>query len=503
MLRPRTPLLALALALFGAGAGAEPAQPAVASPRQVILIIGDGMDDQQITIARNYLHGANGRLLLDTLPLRASAQVLTVEDAVDGKPVYVADSANTATSMATGRVTSRGRVGTAPGSDAPLTTLTELAKAAGLRTGLVTTSSVTDATPAAFVASINFRLCENPELMVDIHYRDIPLGDCSQHLKARGGRGSIAEQLAESTLDVVLGGGRKHFRPPAEDGSASVADLARSRGFRTIETAEERARARPGERLLGLFADSTLPVRLQGQDAREAEEAEPSLLNRLHPYLGSVTLPAPMTCEPNPEAARVPSLRAMTDKALALLASDNPRGFFLMVESASIDKQSHERKPCGSIGELQQLDEALASALAFAREHPRTLVLVTADHAQAAQLIPFESLFAAYPIPTFPPGKLARIVTPEGSHMTVNYATTNFMMEEHTGAAVPLYSNAEGKGRVAAFVRQPELFQIMRDYLELPAAPASGPARSETALQVDPAVQGAQTELGTLVGEDD
>ena len=43
-----------------------------------------------------------------------------------------------------------------------------------------------------------------------------------------------------------------------------------------------------------------------------------------------------------------------------------------MIESASIDKQAHERKPCGSIGELEQLEEALASALAFAETHPHT-----------------------------------------------------------------------------------------------------------------------------------
>ena len=57
------------------------------------------------------------------------------------------------------------------------------------------------------------------------------------------------------------------------------------------------------------------------------------------------------------------------------------------------------------------------------------------------------------------------IITPEGSIMAVNYATTNFMMEEHTGAAVPLYSNEEGRGRVPVFIRQPEIFAITRDYL--------------------------------------
>ena len=71
-------------------------------PRQVILIIGDGMDEQQITIARNYLKGAAGQLLLDQMPLRSAVQILTTEERENGKPVYVADSANTATSMATG-----------------------------------------------------------------------------------------------------------------------------------------------------------------------------------------------------------------------------------------------------------------------------------------------------------------------------------------------------------------------------------------------------------------
>jgi len=183
------------------------------APRHVILIIGDGMDEQQVTIARNYLRGARGRLLLDQMPMRGTAQVLTIQDRVDGNPVYVADSANTATSMATGAVTSRGRIGTSAGADRPLPNIVELAAAAGYRTGLVATSSVTDATPAAFAAHVNLRFCENPDSMVDVSYGDILLGDCSQHLKANGGYGSISEQLAESDLDVILGGGARHFAP--------------------------------------------------------------------------------------------------------------------------------------------------------------------------------------------------------------------------------------------------------------------------------------------------
>ena len=88
-----------------------------AQPRQVILVIGDGMDEQQITIARNYLKGAAGQLLLDRMPLRSAVQILTTEDRENGKPVYVADSANTATSMATGAITSTGRISTSAGTD--------------------------------------------------------------------------------------------------------------------------------------------------------------------------------------------------------------------------------------------------------------------------------------------------------------------------------------------------------------------------------------------------
>lgn len=454
----------MGMAQIGAATAIEEAPQ---QPRQVILIIGDGMDEQQLTIARNYLKGARGQLKLDHLPLRSSVQILTIEDRLHGTPVYVADSANAATSMATGEITSRGRISTSAGSDEDLATIIELAAPAGLRTGIVTTASITDATPAAFATHINYRLCENPAAMVDVNYQGIPLGDCSEDLKAGGGKGSIAEQLADSPVNVLLGGGEKHFSPIAEGETISVRALAERNGFQVITVADELATASPDKRLLGLFAQGTLPVRLQGEDGREAEEPEPSWLNSLHPYLGDVTLPAPMICEPNPEFASVPSLQQMTKAALDHLSHANDKGFFLMIESASIDKQSHERKPCGSIGEVEQLDEALASALNFAETHPRTLILVTADHSQAAQLIPYESLFAAYPIPTYTPGYLARIITPEGSHMAINYATSNFMMEEHSGASVPLLANSEGAGRIPTFVQQPQIFTITREYLGL------------------------------------
>lgn len=431
----------------------------LAQARNVILIIGDGMDDQQITIARNYLKGAGGRLLLDDMPVRSAVQVLTVDE--NGAPVYVADSANSATSMATGALTSRGRIASTPGTDVAIETLVEQAEARGLRTGLVTTASVTDATPAAFVAHMSMRFCENPETILGMTVGRTTLPACTKWLRSQGGPGSISEQIAGSGVDVVLGGGRKHFDMPAENDTRSVRELAEAHGYTVIDRQGQLATA-TGGKLLGLFSATTMPVRLRGEEGRKAEAPQPSWANEVNRYLGSVRYPEPMRCEPNPAFAGMPELRDMTAAALERLQND--KGFFLMVESASIDKQSHERKPCGSIGELEQLEETLALALEFADDNPGTLVLVTADHSQAAQLVPATSLFDSYGVPVYSPGQVARIVTAEGAILAVNYATNSFVYEEHTGANVPLFANSAG-GDIPTMVTQPQIYEIMHDYL--------------------------------------
>jgi alkaline phosphatase len=431
--------------------------------KNVILIIGDGMDDHQITIARNYLKGSNGQLTLDTMDHRSVAQILTVSNIEPGLPVYVADSANSATSMATGTVTSRGRISTSAGADADLTTIVELAAAAGIKTGLVSTASVTDATVASFYAHISLRVCENPTMMSDaLLYDRIPI-DCSPDLKAKGGLGSISEQLVGSPLNLALGGGAEHFEAPVEGETISVAAAAEAAGFQILTSIDDLNAASPDDRWLGLFAQSTLPIRLRGEGGRVAEAPTPSFMNRVHWSQGDVTLPEPMGCEPNPEFDGTPSLKLMTDRAIAQLSHNNDNGFFLMIESASIDKQSHLRNACGSIGELDQLEEALQSALAFAEDNPGTLIIATADHGQAAQLVPTESLFDAFDLPIYSPGQIVRIRTPEGTLMTVNYATNDFLSEEHTGVNVPVLTNSEVA--LPVMITQPDLFSVMTKHL--------------------------------------
>jgi alkaline phosphatase len=434
------------------------------SKRNVILIIGDGMDDTQVTMGRNYLKGAQGRLLLDNMPHRGTVQVLTVAEDTPENPVYVADSANSATSIATGVSTSRGRIGTTAKEDKDITTIAELAKAAGFATGIVSTANVTDATPASFVAHVSSRGCENPSMMVNAEAFAGIIVDCSADTKALGGKGSIAEQIADADIDVVLGGGQKHFAINAENKNQPLSDIAQANNYQLITTPKQLQDADISKKLLGLFAKSTLPVRLQGENGRSAEDPEASFLNKIDWRLGSVELPEPMKCEANPEFEGIPHLRDMTETALNHLAARGDQGFFLMVESASIDKQSHARKSCGQIGELEQLEESLQVALKFAERNPNTLILVTADHGQASQIIPDGSLFSAMPVPVYSPGKMTRIITPEGQIMAVNYATTHdFPMEEHTGTTVPLYSNLP----IPAMTTQPELFGLMSNHLQL------------------------------------
>jgi len=426
-------------------------------PRNVILFIGDGMDDHQITIARNYLKGAKGQLAIDRLPVRGAVQVLTVDENNPQQPVYVADSANSATAIATGVVTSRGRIATTANTDRDLRTIIELAEAEKLHTGIVTTAAITDATPASFVAHVSNRGCQGPSTMVAASRFGSSFKGCENDLIGNGGAGSIAEQIAASSVEIYLGGGSKFFASSVEEGK-SVMEQAKNNGYQIIERAEELNKSFTQDKVLGLFAEKEMPVRLMGENDRAAEFLE--IVDN------KAVEPQAFACVQNPQAVKVPSLKAMTETAIKHLNSKNDRGFFLMVESASIDKQSHMRRPCGSIGELEQLDEAVQAALSFAASNPNTLILVTADHGQAAQLVPYPSLFQGRP-KAHSIGHLAVIKTPEGSLMGINYATNDTILEEHTGAQIPLLMNHKTSTQLNGVIRQPQLFTLMRDFLKL------------------------------------
>ena len=170
-----------------------------ASTLNVILFIGDGMDEHQITMARNYLYGPNALFAMEQMPIRSSVKVQTLREDNPKLFRHVADSANTASTLATGMLTSKGRISTAAVSNQIQPTILEDAQLEGYRTGLVSTASLTDATTAAFASHSPHRDCESPKDMYTLNtYLSLQLSNVFTIKKSTVVRGSIAKQLIHS-----------------------------------------------------------------------------------------------------------------------------------------------------------------------------------------------------------------------------------------------------------------------------------------------------------------
>lgn len=402
--------------------------------KNVILLIGDGMGDSGITAARNYAEGAGGYFKgIDALPLTGQYTHYSL-DKKTHKPDYVTDSAASATAWATGVKTYNGALGVdVNGKDQP--TLLEIAKAAGKATGNVSTAELQDATPAALVSHVTSRKCYGPEETSE---------KCAANALENGGRGSITEQLLKTRADVTLGGGAKSFNQLAKSGEwqgKSLKDQAAAQGYQWVSNADELQAvtlANQQKPLMGLFADGNMPVRWLGPKAS---------------YHGNLDKPA-VTCENNPaRTAATPTLAAMTEKAISLL-KDNPNGFFLQVEGASIDKQDHAANPCGQIGETVDLDEAVQKALAFARADGNTLVIVTADHAHSSQIVAADAKA---------PGLTQTLTTKDGAPMTLSYGNSEEESQGHTGTQLRVAAYGPHAANVVGLTDQTDLFFTMRD----------------------------------------
>ena len=432
--------------------------PRVAASPKLVLIIGDGMDDQQITMARNYLVGISGRLALDAMSYRGSLQAQGISRDDPTKPAYTTNSNVAATAMATGVVTSMGRVATTALTDEDIVSIMELAKDAGMGTGIVTTASVTDATPASFMAHVSARWCEGPENMVSDGDGSSPFSyDCTSDYKSNGGKGSIAEQIAEAPMDVVFGGGAKYFDQVAEgESDTRVLQLAIANGYTVVTATSDLQNLPFNSRILGLFAPERMPAMLQGNGASKVSVTGGN--DR------QVTLPEPYTCEENPEFVDMPKLVEMTRAAVKHL--ERRGSFMLVVENESIDEESHVRRPCGQIGGVGQIDETVRYVLDYAKSHPELLIIVVADHGHAAQIVPGAGWFVSSG--NIPPGLIARLITTDGSIMGINYATAApGFRESHTGVQVPIYATGPDVESWPVFMPQTKIFQISKNHLGL------------------------------------
>ncbi|MCU1543987.1 MAG: alkaline phosphatase [Microbacteriaceae bacterium] len=407
------------------------------SAKNVILLIGDGMGDSEITVARNYQHGAAGRFPgIDALPLTGQYTTYSLykDGPNKGKPDYVPDSAASGSAWATGTKTYDNAVSVDIDGVAQPTVL-EIAKANGLKTGNVSTAEIQDATPAVLASHVDARSCYGP---------DSPT--CGDDALVAGGLGSISEQIIGTRADVTLGGGSTSFTQTAKAGAyagKTLFDQAKSRGYQVVGDGASLAAVTTATQkapVLGLFAPGNFPTRYAATTATVGGGDQ-----------------APVPCQPNP--ARLSSdlsLASLTKKAISLLQNKN--GFFLQVEGASIDKRDHSADACGQIGETVDLDEAVAAALAFAQTDGDTLVLVTADHAHSSQIVD-----------STPPTSLSTaLTTVDGTVMKVSYGTAAAGgAQQHTGSQLRVAGYGPGAANIVGLTDQTDTFFTMTNTLKL------------------------------------
>jgi alkaline phosphatase len=330
-----------------AGTSVAPKEP----PRNVVFFLGDGMGMTTLTAARIYKVGEDGELTIDTLPetgfVKTFSNDTQVTDSAPSMSAYmtgvkmnndvISMSTETAAFDATGKNYLSGADSACPTTNGKaVTTLLELAKAAGRGTGVVTTTRITHATPAATYAHVCHRDAENT-----IANQLVPGGAGYNHALADG-------------IDVVLGGGLRHFLPSTTKGSkrSDTRDLVaemKAKGYAFAATRPDlvAAGAAPGQRLLGLFTMDHMSYDLDRSPATE------------------------------------PSLADMTGKAIDVLRN-NGKGFFLMVEGGRIDHALHSTNARRALQDTVAFDDAVQTAIdklqVIDPGLKNTLIVVTADH---------------------------------------------------------------------------------------------------------------------------
>jgi alkaline phosphatase len=430
-------------------------------PRNVILLIGDGTDDSIITAARNYELGAAGRFALDDLPFTGAMTTYGLKTGTgpDYPINYVSDSAPTASGWSTGKKTVDSRLSQGPSTanDVPGTdyeTVLEKYKKQGKRTGNVSTAEITDATPAAAASHINLRACQGPTDIVTT-----PTPNCPAAKKSNGGKGSIAEQLVDNKIDVILGGGLNRYNQATDAGPTvlSYAQTTHQYQFVGDKTGLAAVDTLANGPILGLFTPANMTPRYEPLTATPAGAGGPST-----------------TCQ-TADRGTQPSLAEMTDKAIELL--DNDKGFFLQVESAMVDKQEHASDICGAIGDVLELDNALKVAQAYQAKHPDTLIIVTGDHAHSTQIVPNGGTTTDATGATG--GKAtATLKTADGDPMTIAYSTAPPVAgssQSHTGSQIRVAASGPQAANVTGTIDQTDLFATMlgRTPSKLPSGPTT------------------------------
>ena len=283
----------------------DDARAAPAKKLNVILMIGDGMGLTQIT-AGMYANG--NEIAFERMPVVGLHKSYSSDN-------LVTDSAAGATAFSCGEKTYNGAVGVRP-DRSPCPTLLELAERQGRPTGLVATSTIVHATPAAFYA----------------------------HVPQRKQYERIAEYLAGSGVDYFIGGGQKFFADRKRD-KRDLLDEMRAGGGQL------------GSYFDGPFADQQLPS--IGAYGYFSALEDPLPVSGGRDYLLEAT------------TAGLDFLTARDSSAV---------GVFMMVEGSQIDWGGHANNSAYIISEVIEFSETVNAVLDFAEADGNTLVVVTADH---------------------------------------------------------------------------------------------------------------------------
>lgn len=336
-----------------ARAGATPKRA-----RNVILFVGDGMGISTITAARileGQQRGESGEqnhLSFEDFPNSALVRTYSANQ-------QTSDSAPTATAMVTGSHANDGALSVSPEladgeADATvvarysLQTLLELAESRGLATGVVTTTRVTHATPAANYAHTPNRDWETAG--------QLPSGATLPDIAAQ----LVARQRVGDGLEVVLAGGREFLTPV---------------GAADPEYPQRAGRRTDGRNLIQEWV-SAQPQSQYVWNRDEFLKVDPA---RTHHLLGLFE-PSHMRYEADrtKDTAGEPSLAEMTAKAIQVLQR-NRKGYFLMVEGGRIDHAHHAGNAYRALTDTIALSSAVRTATSMVSDRD-TLILVTADH---------------------------------------------------------------------------------------------------------------------------
>ncbi|MDV2684365.1 alkaline phosphatase [Alkalihalophilus lindianensis] len=207
------------------------------TPKNVIVMVGDGMGLGQMEVARLLEYGKEGELHMESLEHTALLRTYSANN-------WVTDSAAAGTAIATSTKTDNGMIGVNPDGES-VASILELFRNDGKQVGIISNNTVTDATPAAFTANV----------------------------ETRAGQDEIARQLFEREYDLMLGGGSNYFQPDRQDGDDLV-EMFEEKGYSVVTDRDELLAADSPERLLGLFHPAFMNYKV---DMDLYESNEPTL----------------------------------------------------------------------------------------------------------------------------------------------------------------------------------------------------------------------------------